>query len=100
METRSIIWKRLDTPGHDACRLVRHGDGWQLAGAAVFRHDGQPCQVAYDVRCDEAWRTRSALVAGWIGASAFEFEVQRRGEAGWFLNGVEQPDAASCVDFD
>ncbi len=37
-----ILWRRLDVPGHDACRLLRSDAGWQLEGAAAFRHERNP----------------------------------------------------------
>ena len=40
MAVGAVLWRRLDTPGHDACRLVRNDAGWQLEGTAVFREDG------------------------------------------------------------
>src|SRR5207244_2474062 len=40
MEVAAILWRRLDTPGHDACRLERSDAGWELDGTAVFREDG------------------------------------------------------------
>ena len=42
----TILWRRLDTPGHDVCRLEHDGESWQLDGAAVFRHDdGRPAEL-------------------------------------------------------
>jgi hypothetical protein len=32
----SALWRRLDTPGHDAAHVSRTDDGWRLDGAAVF----------------------------------------------------------------
>jgi hypothetical protein len=42
MAIDTICWRRVDTPGHDACRLEQLEDSWRLA-AAVFRLDHQPC---------------------------------------------------------
>ncbi len=96
----TVLWKRLDTEGHDACRLVRRDDGWQVCGEAIFLHEGKPCSMRYDVRCDAAWRTRLATVNGWVGARALTCEIVRSEEATWLLNGVEQPQASGCVDVD
>jgi len=64
---QSILWRRLDTPGHDACVLWTTRDGGHLAGTAVFLEGGHPCQLRYEVVCDAEWRTRSAVVSGWVG---------------------------------
>lgn len=100
MAIATILWKRLDTEGHDACRLLHRDDGWQVRGEAIFLHEGKPCSVRYDVRCDAAWRTRLATVTGWIGARELKLEIARSEDAKWFLNAVEQPQASGCVDVD
>ncbi len=100
MTIATILWKRLDTEGHDACRLVRRDDGWQVRGEAIFLHEGKPCSVRYDVRCDASWRTRLATVDGWVGARELKLEIARSKDANWFLNAVEQSQAFGCIDID
>jgi hypothetical protein len=34
----SILWRSVHTAGHDACALSETEHGWQIDGAAVFRH--------------------------------------------------------------
>jgi hypothetical protein len=46
------FWRRLDTPGHEACRLKQHASGWRLQGAAVFWHKAGPATFNYSVDCD------------------------------------------------
>lgn len=96
----TAFWRRLDTEGHDACRLIRKPDGWQLAGAAVFNHEGQLCILDYVVDCDSEWRTLSASVNGSVGFEPLVFEVERRRGNRWLLNGVVQPKATGCIDLD
>lgn len=36
MTTTTMLWRRLDQPGHDAARLVERADGARLEGTAVF----------------------------------------------------------------
>jgi len=95
----TAFWHRLDTDGHDCCRLVETDEGWQLEGHAVFRHDGMPCGLGYTVRCDGEWRTRSASVSGGIGHEALGFEIVH-GPEGWLLDGRIQNAAAGCIDLD
>ena len=54
MTIASVLWRRLDAPGHDACRLERSAAGWTLEGAAVFG-DGAPARLSYRLDCDDAW---------------------------------------------
>ena len=100
MTVATILWRRLDAPGHDACRLEPFDDGWRLDGAAVFRHDGTPARLAYRVTCDAAWRTREGSVHGWVGSRAVDVAVRRDASGVWTLNGIDVPDLEECVDLD
>lgn len=68
----SMLWRRLDTAGHESARLVYEDSTWQLSGAAVFAYGGQPCRLDYLITCDSLWQTRSGRVTGWIGGQAVE----------------------------
>jgi hypothetical protein len=94
------LWRGLHTPGHDACRLERAGDGWRLEGAAVFRDEtGPPARLAYEVECDQGWRTRRGRVRGWLGSRPIDLVIAR-GAAGWTLNGAVVHGLEDCVDLD
>jgi hypothetical protein len=48
MTVALILWRRLDTPGHDdACSLEANDSGWKLHGTAVLREDGARARLAY-----------------------------------------------------
>jgi uncharacterized protein len=102
METivATAFWRRLDTEGHDACRLIRKSDGWRLAGAAVFDHEGELCILDYVVDCDPQWRTQSARVHGSVGFEPLVFEVKSAPGGAWLLNGAVQPKAHGLIDLD
>ena len=95
----AILWKRLDVPGHDACRLVRLAGGWRLSGAAAFGEEARPNCLTYEVDCDAAFATRSARVTGFVGRDPFAVEIVKDGVR-WLLNGAEQPEVAGCIDVD
>ncbi len=76
-ETVSALWRRLDTPGHDAAWLISTGEGWWLRGTAVFRHDGAPACLAYEVACDRARVKRRGAVRGRIGDVPVEYIIVR-----------------------
>jgi len=97
---RSILWRRLDVPGHEACRLTALETGWRLAGTAVFSYEGQACRLEYAITCDEQWRTLSAEVSGWAGERDVEVEVTRDDAGLWHLNGSLIPEVEGCVDVD
>lgn len=95
-----VLWRRLDTPGHDACLLEQTTEGWTLQGAALFRHALGPARIEYAVECDEAWRSRQGRVTGWIGAQAIDVRVDRDEAGEWRVNGVSTLGLESCLDLD
>jgi hypothetical protein len=96
----SVLWRRLDRPGHESSRLDSRDAHWRLAGTAVFAHDGRPCRLDYLVRCDRAWRTVAAEVAGWVGEEVVKIDIEVDPDRRWRLNGAECPQVAGCVDLD
>jgi hypothetical protein len=96
----SILWRRLDLPGHEACRLIAAEDSWRVAGTAVFAFEGQACRLDYSVVCDRTWQTRSASVTGWVGDDTTAVEIQVQPGGRWWLNGVECGEVAGCIDVD
>jgi len=98
-ESATILWRRVDHPGHESARLSEDGTGWTLAGTAVFAHEGQPCRLDYRIATDAAWRTRSASVAGWVGARTIDVAIEVE-DAVWRLNGAACPQVGGCIDVD
>ena len=100
MTIKSILWKRLDTPGHDACTINRNNTGWKLCGTAVFRHEGHPARLSYEVVCDAAWRTLSGKVEGWLGERSVAFNIARMETDVWKFNHQNVMHLETCVDLD
>jgi hypothetical protein len=97
----SILWRRLDLPGHESAHLERTDGAWELAGAAVFTDgEGRLCRLDYRIACDGAWRTTGAHVAGWVGDEAVEVAIEVDGDGGWRMNGQPCPQVAGCIDLD
>src|SRR5919109_4015018 len=96
----SILWRRLDRPGHESARLRSHHSSWHLTGTAIFAHNQRPCRLDYLVRCDAAWHTFSGKVAGWVGNQTIEIELAVDAARRWWLNGTECPAVAGCIDLD
>jgi uncharacterized protein len=94
------LWRRLDTPGHDAARVRRIDDGWRLEGVAVFTHERGPARLAYRVDCARDWRTRSAAIEGWIGDRSCDVDVTRSDEGIWRLGGDVVDGLDGCLDVD
>lgn len=87
------LWRRLDTPGHDAARLDQTPTGWVLRGAAVFLHGSGPACLNYEIMCAADWTTTRGRVRGHLGAIAIAYEIVR-GAAGWSVNG----EHVACID--
>jgi hypothetical protein len=100
MSEHSILWRRLDQPGHESARLTRHEGGWRLTGTAVFAHRRQPCRLDYQVTCDAVWQTLSGKVEGWVGEKVVEIEISVDPQRHWLLNGEECPQVRGCNDID
>jgi hypothetical protein len=96
----TVVWRRLDAPGYDACWLICDGASWRLSGAAVFVHDSQPCALTYAVRCDDAWRTQEAEVVGRIGEREVQLHAAVDRSGRWTMNGQPCPAVDGCIDFD
>jgi hypothetical protein len=96
----TILWRRLDVPGHDACQLVALDDGWRLSGTAVFSLDGRPCALSYEVDADSRWSSRGARVHGWYGAERVDVTILGAPGGRWYLNGTERPAVSGCIDVD
>src|SRR5258705_7367251 len=91
----TIIWRRLDKPGHESARLFLIDSRWQLSGTAVFVHNRQPCRLDYLLECDSRWQTLSGRVTGWVGTELIGVQIVIDSARRWWLNGKEI-GRASC----
>ena len=96
----TVLWKRLDQAGHDACRYSETGDTWNIEGSAVFKSDGCAANLGYNLVCDSRWRSLQASVTGWVGTRQIELFVDRDGAGCWRINGSIREDLAGAEDID
>src|SRR5688572_12782404 len=99
MENTPILWRRTDTPGHEAARLRETNTGSSLAGTAIFIHESQPVRLDYMIALDTTWRTRSAMVVGWIGSRELHISIETE-QGLWAMNGEIIDGLRDCVDID
>lgn len=99
MTIATAFWQRLDTAGHDACRLEQIRSGWRLTGIAVFRHPDGPASLSYRVDCDPTWRSEQGRVSGFIGHRSVDHAITRDA-AGWALDGAVVAGLDHLVDLD
>lgn len=95
-----VLWLRRDGSGHEAARLRADDGGWLLSGVAVFADRGAPCRLAYTIRCDARWNTRSVQLDGWLGRQAVALAVLRDADGRWTADDLPQPALDGCIDID
>ncbi|HEV8123382.1 MAG TPA: putative glycolipid-binding domain-containing protein [Gemmatimonadales bacterium] len=95
---QTILWRRLDRPGHEAACVAFHTRTWQLVGTVVMEESGRPCRLDYAVVCDAEWHTLWARVAGWWGLEQVSYRIAVDPAGTWRLNGKPQPALFGCVD--
>jgi hypothetical protein len=95
----SCLWRRLDTPGHDAAWLEQTASGWVLRGSAVFLHGNGPACLTYEVTCAHDWTTTRGSVRGHLGEVPIAHDVAR-GDDGWLINGQRVQGLDDVVDLD
>lgn len=98
--TSIFFWRRLNAPGHDACRFSSRAEGYELLGSSVFLESRRVCQLGYRVVANESFLTQRACVSGFIGTTRVDLAIRASAAGRWTVNGVEQPAPAGCVDLD
>jgi hypothetical protein len=97
---QSILWRRLDRPGHEFARAHLLDSSSRLTGTAVFAHEGRPCRLDYLIICDAEWRTGSARVTGWLGNRPIEIDISVDATGHWRLDSEECQAVSGCTDID
>ena len=96
----AILWRRLDVPGHDACRLTRYAHGWRLEGTAIFIHHGKPARLHYFIDANTGFHSLYGDVSGWINDRTLTLNIRRGDDGAWLVNGEVAAETAGCVDLD
>jgi len=96
----SILWTRLDVPGHEVAEQRQTVHGWQLRGVAVFAHEEKPCRLEYDIRCGGDWQTELVTLAGNVGEKTIALELLRNPAGEWSMHGSKVWELTDCDDID
>jgi uncharacterized protein len=100
MVGETILWRRLDLPGHEIVMIAPAADGWQLDGVAVLVESGRPCRIEYDIDCDLRWMTRRCAIRGHVGEQRVSLDVVRSSTGVWSIGGTEATALEGCDDID
>jgi uncharacterized protein len=85
----TVMWRRIDQPGHEVMRFTADASGRRIEGFAAYREAEGPIGLRYGVEIAEDWTTRRAVIEGHALGRPFEHHIERN-EAGWLLDGVSQ----------
>jgi hypothetical protein len=96
---KSIVWRRIDKPGHEYCLLTESEAGNRMSGVSIVSNDGVPHCIEYEVQCDPYWNTLRCRISEHGDTGRIDFDV-RRETHGWTLNGVEVTGVMNCGDID
>jgi uncharacterized protein len=99
-DRETIVWQRLDLPGHEAATAERDVDGWQLSGVAVVAESARPCRLDYTIACDAHWLTRRCSIRGYVGATSVLLDIVRAPSGAWTLGGEPMVSLDGCNDID
>ncbi|WP_306260025.1 putative glycolipid-binding domain-containing protein [Pararhizobium sp. IMCC21322] len=97
---RTILWRRVDVDGMDACSYEPSGDGFLISGTALYQERDDPAKFEYEVNCNSDWSSQSARVSGWLGTTKTEFALSRHPTGSWDFNGEEIGEVSGLLDVD
>jgi hypothetical protein len=97
---RTLVWRRVASPGAEYFALSRHGEGWRLEGTVVVSLEEQPLLLGYEVLCDARWHTRDVHVRLVAGERMIETRLEADGRGSWLRDGLPLPEVEGCLDVD
>ena len=100
VDTFTIMWQRLDMPGHEVATLRAIESGWLLAGTVLVAESKRPCRLGYVIRCHSDWQTSRVDIQGEIGSGPVRLELTRNVDGEWNANGQPVASVAGCLDVD
>jgi hypothetical protein len=99
-QIESIIWRRLDIPGHEWAQLTADEAESRLYGTAIFVYEGKPCCLEYLIECDSSGETISAEIVGEVGEDVIEIEISVDGDGNWTMGEQVIAEVKGCIDID
>jgi uncharacterized protein len=97
----AAAWRLVDAwEGFEVIFAHREPDGYRLEGHATGVEDGEAWGIRYELRVDERWATRTALVLGVSTQGAFERWLEGDGAGRWLVDGAPAPQLDGCLDVD
>lgn len=97
----SAAWRHQDgRSGFEIAFFRKLDDGWQIEGSTTAIEDGHGWAVAYAIRLDRTWATRSAYLSGRSASGSHSSFVEADGAGHWLIDGAVAPHLEGCLDVD
>ena len=97
---RTVVWRNLNDPGTEYCRLFHTATGVRLEGHVIVALNHAPLDVQYQVACDMHWRTQAVTVEVSQGALSRRLQITVDHDQTWWANGDEIERLRGCQDVD
>jgi len=97
----TAAWQHRDArQGFEVACFQPAGRGYSVSGSTTAVEDGQAWIVSYEIRLDQAWRTRSARVTGRSELGARRTRLDADGLGHWQVDGAAAAHLDGCLDVD
>jgi hypothetical protein len=97
----TAAWQHRDArQGFEVTCFQPAGRGYVISGSTAAVEDGQAWIVSYEIRLDQAWRTRSADLTGRSELGARRTRLDADGLGHWRVDGAAAAYLDGCLDVD
>jgi uncharacterized protein len=97
----TAAWQHRDARlGFEVAWFRPAGGGYLISGSTTAVEDGQAWIVSYEIRLDQAWRTRTARITGRSELGARRARLDADGLGHWRVDGTAASHLDGCLDVD
>jgi hypothetical protein len=94
------MWQFLRGAGLERFELRRGASSWVLKGLILrVTEDGRAAQSAFEIVCDDPWRTRRATIYLVVSGEYRRLQIEAHNDR-WFFGTRELTGVRSCRDID
>jgi hypothetical protein len=97
---RTVIWRRLDQPSMELCRLSENESGFLLNGHVFSALQHVARNVRYQILCDRAWTTQRVNVTVQLGDDVETLDIRRESNGRWLRGDTELRALRDLHDID
>lgn len=97
---KDVFWTPLQWPGCEHLTLRLDAEGFFADGLLIAFVEGTPIRLAYQLRCDPAWRARELTMTLSGKEGEKQLELSGDGKGNWSDSSGPLPGLDSCTDLD